>query len=346
MVAFTSVFAGLTLVAGSLAAPTEEGMFSKISKRAGTPNSSGMHDGFYYSWWSDGGADATYTNGAGGSYSMEWKDGGNVVGGKGFNPGKARTISFSGQYTPNGNSYLSVYGWTKNPLVEYYIVETFGTYDPSSGAQSKGTVDVDGSTYEIFELTRTNAPSIDGTQTFQQYWSVRKDHRSEGSIDTGAHFDAWEKAGMKLGTHDYQIVATEGYFSSGSSSITVSEGASSSGGGASTGGDAQPSNGTTPDAGNGQTQPDSGNGQAQPDSGNGQAQPDSGNGQAQPDAGNGQAQPDAGNGQTQPDAGNGQAQPDSGNGQQQGGQQGGNPFGGAQPQEQQQTENGAGCQSA
>jgi hypothetical protein len=25
-------------------------MFSKISKRAGTPNSSGMHDGFYYSW--------------------------------------------------------------------------------------------------------------------------------------------------------------------------------------------------------------------------------------------------------------------------------------------------------
>ncbi|KIL90649.1 endo- -beta-xylanase [Fusarium avenaceum] len=255
MVAFTSIFAGLTLVAGSLAAPTEEGMFSKISKRAGTPNSSGMNDGFYYSWWSDGGADATYTNGAGGSYSMEWKDGGNVVGGKGFNPGKARTISFSGEYTPNGNSYLSIYGWTKSPLVEYYIVETFGTYDPSSGAQSKGTVEIDGSSYEIFETTRTNAPSIDGTQTFQQYWSVRKEHRSQGSVDVGAHFDAWAKAGMKLGTHDYQIVATEGYFSSGSSSITVSEGASS-GGGASAGGDA--SNATQPEAGNGQQQPATG----------------------------------------------------------------------------------------
>ncbi|KAH7242501.1 glycosyl hydrolases family 11-domain-containing protein [Fusarium tricinctum] len=307
MVAFTSVFAGLTLVAGSLAAPTEEGMFSKISKRAGTPNSSGMHDGFYYSWWSDGGADATYTNGAGGSYSMEWKDGGNVVGGKGFNPGKARTISYSGQYTPNGNSYLSVYGWTKNPLVEYYIVETFGTYDPSSGAQSKGTVDVDGSTYEIFETTRTNAPSIDGTQTFQQYWSVRKEHRSQGSIDVGAHFDAWEKAGMKLGTHDYQIVATEGYFSSGSSSITVSEGASS-GSGASAGGDA--GNATQPDAGNGQAQPDAGNGQQQPGAGNSE--------QAQPDAG-------AGAGQQQPATGS--------DGQQQGGNS--NPFGGNQPQQQQ-----------
>lgn len=46
-----------------------------------------------------------------------------------------------------------------------------------------------------------------------------------------AHFDAWSAFGLKLGTHDYQIVATEGYFSAGSADITVSEGSSSGGNG-------------------------------------------------------------------------------------------------------------------
>lgn len=90
MVRITSVFAGLSLVAGSIAAPSPEGLFSKLAKRGGTPNSSGTNNGFYYSWWSDGGAEATYENGEAGSYSMTWQTGGNVVGGKGWSPGKAR----------------------------------------------------------------------------------------------------------------------------------------------------------------------------------------------------------------------------------------------------------------
>ena len=35
------------------------------------------------------------------------------------------------------------------------------------------------------------------------------------------HFDAWSKYGQKLGSHNYQILATEGYGSSGSAQITV-----------------------------------------------------------------------------------------------------------------------------
>ncbi|KAJ7433275.1 glycosyl hydrolases family 11-domain-containing protein [Mycena latifolia] len=49
-------------------------------------------------------------------------------------PGAARAIFFSGSYNPNGNNYLSVYGWTTSPPIEYYIVENFDTYNPSTGA--------------------------------------------------------------------------------------------------------------------------------------------------------------------------------------------------------------------
>lgn len=63
-----------------------------------------------------------------------------------------------------------MYGWTRNPLVEYYVIESYGTYNPSSGAQRKGSFQTDGGTYDIATSTRYNQPSIDGTRTFQQYW--------------------------------------------------------------------------------------------------------------------------------------------------------------------------------
>jgi hypothetical protein len=72
-------------------------------------------------------------------------------------------------------------------------------------------------------------PSIDGTQTFYQYFSVRTPKKGfgaiSGTITFANHVKFWASKGLTLGTPDYQVMATEGYQSQGSSDITVSEGA-------------------------------------------------------------------------------------------------------------------------
>lgn len=86
-------FSSLLLIAVAAIAGVEAFPFNvtELSPRSGTPSATGTNNGYYYSWWTDGNADATYTNGAGGEYSLTWSgNNGNLVGGKGWMPGSAQ----------------------------------------------------------------------------------------------------------------------------------------------------------------------------------------------------------------------------------------------------------------
>lgn len=191
-------------------------------------NQTGTNNGFFYSFFLSSGS-ACITFGASGNYSTNWSLGasGDMVAGKGWNPGSAtRKVGYNaGVWAPNGNGYLALYGWTTNPLVEYYVVDSWGNFQPpGNGAQSLGTVSTDGGTYNIYKVQRVNQPSIQGTTNFTQYWSVRTSKRPTGSNQTitfANHVNAWASHGLKLGTFNYQILATEGFGSTGRSNATV-----------------------------------------------------------------------------------------------------------------------------
>ena len=123
----------------------------------------------------------------------------------------------SGRGTAGGHSYIGIYGWSRNPrasdpnerLIEYYIVDDwFGnqsladTVPPgidTMGGAIIGTITVDGAIYDIYKSLRVEKPSIEGTKTFTQIFSVRRNLRQCGTISVTEHFKKWEELGLKLG---------------------------------------------------------------------------------------------------------------------------------------------------
>ena len=190
-----------------------------------TQNNTGIHNGFYYSFWNDNSSGtASMTLKSKGRYKIKWTNIENFTAGKGWSTGKEdRVICYSGKFNGGSNGYLAVYGWTKDSLIEYYVVENYGEWTPP-GVISLGQFESDGGNYNIYKTQRINQPSIIGSATFYQYWSVRTTKSNRGTVTFANHVAAWKSKGMYLGKiWDYQIVETEGFKSSGFSDIKVSE---------------------------------------------------------------------------------------------------------------------------
>ncbi len=128
----------------------------------------------------------------------------------------------SGRATTGVWSYIGIYGWSRNPgasnanekLTEYYIVEDwFGNQWQSdntpvgtgtTGGKIVSTINVDGSIYDIVVNEKKNAPSIDGTKTFTQIFSIRRKQRKCGRISVTEHFKKWEELGLAFGEKMYE----------------------------------------------------------------------------------------------------------------------------------------------
>ena len=194
---------------------------------------------FSYEIWTQGGSNNRLTwygtnQGGGAAFKAEWNNPNDYLGRVGYywNQNKPYTdyknvycdfnYTRSGRSTAGSYSYIGIYGWSRNPnaadpnwqLIEYYIVEDwFGNQWQSdttpvgintTGGKIVGNFTVDGSIYDIIVNTRVNQPSIDGTKTFTQIFSVRRTPRKCGTISVTEQFKKWNELYPVFGNRMYE----------------------------------------------------------------------------------------------------------------------------------------------
>jgi hypothetical protein len=181
---------------------------------------------------------------SGGRYTSAWEqETQNWIGGLGWQAADNKVFQYSGSFEPEGNAYLAVYGRFKSPDVDFYIIESWTTYDPSKCAFGKVTAryQADGANYEFY-ICEDWSLSIERRPP--TYYSIRVPKKSpgaiSGTIDLARHFDEWRKAAVNLGPNDFTIMATEGYRSKGKSDITINEIPSTSSSSSSSGSNSNP----------------------------------------------------------------------------------------------------------
>lgn len=175
-------------------------------------NKTGKVGSMGWSIWSSGSGGCITPSGNTAAYKATWSNSGDFLARDGFQWDETKTYDQYGtigadfDYTKTGSgggfSYVGIYGWSNNPLIEFYVVDDwFGTGSaPTAGGTLKDTFTVDGAKYKIYTHQQVNQPSIHGnSSTFMQYFSVRQTARQCGHISLTTHFDKWKALGLNLG---------------------------------------------------------------------------------------------------------------------------------------------------
>ena len=171
--------------------------------------SQGTNNGFFWSLYREGGS-ASITHGSAGNFAISYSNVNDVVGGKGWNPGSARTIGYNVGALSGSYNFVGIYGWTTNPLIEFYVAEKGNV----TGGTFVNNVSSDGHSYSFYKFQRVSKPSIIGTATFWQYkdtWGGAPTAQNR-SVNMANHINNWRsRGGQGFGSYNYMILALEAY---------------------------------------------------------------------------------------------------------------------------------------
>lgn len=134
-----SLIVGTLSIAAALAVPLDSTSVEHEKRsEVVTASTTGTYGGYWFSNYVESNTGSTLTLN-GNSYSLQWTTAAqDVVAGIGWQTGAARTINYSGSLSATGDSLIALYGWTTSPLVEYYVIEKYGTYNPGTGGTHMG----------------------------------------------------------------------------------------------------------------------------------------------------------------------------------------------------------------
>ncbi len=181
------------------------------------------HGYWWQNYWSGGSSTISFpsANTYPGNYQDTYSNVGDVVAGKGWNPGAVRKVGYNAGQISGAFNNFSVYGWTTSPLIEYYVCEKGSvTYN----ATYIGSLSSDGHTYGVYKHQQVNQPSIQGTATFWQYLSNWGGYSvgGSGNVTLANHFNYWNSHIGQMGALNLQILAIEAYNNaSGTTNATV-----------------------------------------------------------------------------------------------------------------------------
>ena len=240
---------------------SEIGSVGQVTAKEDSKTSDGYN--FTQIWDKEGqeGGDISFTDHPNGRYELEWEcDGedGNpdtywlTVCGKGWgynaSGSNTRFVQYYGSFDPDEspnpnppeddyqNAYLAFYGWSENPKIEYYVLDSWGEYNHSMATGDDAydyvtSYESLNTEYRLYSKARNDETPFTNSgqkENFTQLVAIRDQRVGFGNvggrIKFSDHLNAWNDEGFGITGSYFQILATEANQSNGSSDITVNEG--------------------------------------------------------------------------------------------------------------------------